>query len=163
MAKDSTSRLLLRITLRHIDPPIWRRVAVADDITLAQMHSVIQEAFGWEDWHPTSTANDSGGRITTKVFRATSHRPVDERKVTLAEALRQRRKFSYWYDFGDDWWHDIVVEGHEAAMANAARVALLAGERAALRKIAAGLMVMPSFSRHSPILIIPSMRRWSIG
>lgn len=41
----------LRITLRETKPPIWRRVAVPADITLGQLHEVIQIAMGWTDSH----------------------------------------------------------------------------------------------------------------
>jgi len=41
----------LRITLRDSKPPIWRRVAVPSDITLAQLHEVIQIAMGWTNSH----------------------------------------------------------------------------------------------------------------
>jgi len=46
-----TSVHVLRIDLRGAKPPIWRRVAVPSDITLAQLHSVIQGVMGWEDDH----------------------------------------------------------------------------------------------------------------
>lgn len=51
MTDAKHARLLLKVTLRNIEPPIWRRIAVAEDVTLAQLHRVIQEAFGWEDCH----------------------------------------------------------------------------------------------------------------
>ena len=41
----------VRITLRDSKPPIWRRVAVPSDITLGQLHEVIQIAMGWTNSH----------------------------------------------------------------------------------------------------------------
>lgn len=41
----------IRITLDGSKPPIWRRVAVRSDITLGQLHDVIQIVMGWEDEH----------------------------------------------------------------------------------------------------------------
>jgi hypothetical protein len=41
----------LRITLRDSKPPIWRRVAVPSDITLGELHEVIQIAMGWTNSH----------------------------------------------------------------------------------------------------------------
>lgn len=41
----------LRISLRDSKPPIWRRVAVPSDITLGQLHEVIQIAMGWTNSH----------------------------------------------------------------------------------------------------------------
>ena len=34
MTDAKPARLLLKITLRNIEPPIWRRIAVAEDVTL---------------------------------------------------------------------------------------------------------------------------------
>ncbi|MEX0643126.1 MAG: plasmid pRiA4b ORF-3 family protein [Pirellulales bacterium] len=41
----------LRIALRDTKPPIWRRVAVPSNITLGQLHEVIQIAMGWSNSH----------------------------------------------------------------------------------------------------------------
>ena len=38
----------LKISLEHIDPPIWRRVQT-DDCSLDELHDIIQIAMGWED------------------------------------------------------------------------------------------------------------------
>jgi hypothetical protein len=39
------------VTLQSIDPPIWRRIQVWEDVTLAQFHRVLQMVVGWEDCH----------------------------------------------------------------------------------------------------------------
>lgn len=41
----------VRITLSGSKPPIWRKLAVPSDITLGQLHEVIQIAMGWTDSH----------------------------------------------------------------------------------------------------------------
>ena len=41
----------LRITLNRTKPPIWRKVAVPADISLGELHEVIQVAMGWMDGH----------------------------------------------------------------------------------------------------------------
>ncbi|MEW6251258.1 MAG: plasmid pRiA4b ORF-3 family protein [Planctomycetota bacterium] len=49
--KGKTQIAELRITLRGSKPPIWRRVAVPLDSTLAGLHDVVQVAMGWTDDH----------------------------------------------------------------------------------------------------------------
>jgi len=41
----------LRVTLNGTKPPIWRRVAVRSNITLGELHEVIQIVMGWTDGH----------------------------------------------------------------------------------------------------------------
>jgi hypothetical protein len=41
----------LRAVLRGISPLIWRRLLVRSDSTVAQLHEVLQIAFGWDDEH----------------------------------------------------------------------------------------------------------------
>src|SRR5271154_2404423 len=42
---------LLRIELLDIEPLIWRGVAVRTSMNLMTVHSVIQAAMGWLDYH----------------------------------------------------------------------------------------------------------------
>jgi len=41
----------LKVTLRGSRPPIWRRLEVRGDVTLFQVHQVLQVAMGWTDSH----------------------------------------------------------------------------------------------------------------
>lgn len=41
----------LRVVLREITPIIWRRLLVRADTSLADLHEILQVAFGWSDEH----------------------------------------------------------------------------------------------------------------
>lgn len=41
----------LKISLRDIEPPIWRRIQVWEDAKLPQLHRILQLLFNWEDYH----------------------------------------------------------------------------------------------------------------
>jgi hypothetical protein len=41
----------LHVWIRRISPMIWRRLLVRSDSTLAQLHDILQIAFGWTDAH----------------------------------------------------------------------------------------------------------------
>jgi hypothetical protein len=41
----------LKVTLLGANPPIWRRLLVRTDMTLALLHKTLQTAMGWGDRH----------------------------------------------------------------------------------------------------------------
>lgn len=48
MMANQTTAYHLRLTLRDIDPPIWRSLVVPSTITLAKLHRVFQVTMGWQ-------------------------------------------------------------------------------------------------------------------
>jgi hypothetical protein len=48
---EATSVLQLRISLRSVSTPVWRRLLIPEQITIAQLHHVMQLAMGWTDEH----------------------------------------------------------------------------------------------------------------
>ncbi|MEX2587450.1 MAG: plasmid pRiA4b ORF-3 family protein [Actinomycetota bacterium] len=100
----------LRVTLREIEPPIWRRLQVPGTSTLAELHRVLQAAFGWWDYH-LHEFEIAGNRYGTDDGEGwMDPLPLDERRVALGELVREGDAFLYLYDFGDDWEHEIEVE-----------------------------------------------------
>ena len=99
----------LKITLRHIKPPIWRRVQVSGHITLAKLHTLIQVVMGWTDSHLHCFEVDG---ISYSLPNENDDLDMqDSRGVLLTEvAPNEKDKIRYEYDFGDSWEHDIVVE-----------------------------------------------------
>ena len=96
----------LKISLEHIDPPIWRRVQT-DDCSLADLHNIIQIAMGWEDEHMHAFVIDDAeyGDLQR------GDMDYDSRSVSLSEVVEQGHTcFRYDYDFGDDWEHSIAIE-----------------------------------------------------
>ena len=41
----------VKVTLLGTRPPIWRRLLVPADLTLEDLHDVLQAAMGWRDCH----------------------------------------------------------------------------------------------------------------
>jgi tetratricopeptide (TPR) repeat protein len=113
-AKGATSRRTLpdtayqlRIELTGLRPPIWRRVLVAGDTTLAELHQIIQAVMDWGDSHLHEFSVDG---IRYADPRAQLEDTRDERKVTLARvAPREKDRINYLYDFGDNWELVITV------------------------------------------------------
>jgi hypothetical protein len=102
----------LLVNLMHIEPLIWRRILVPHGITLAQLHKVIQAAMGWENSHLHEFRID-GNRygVPDEGFEDPSSRVHPEDDVRLHDVLDHKEQtFTYVYDFGDDWHHELVVE-----------------------------------------------------
>ena len=146
----------LRITLCDTKPPIWRRVAVPADITLGQLHDVIQIAMGWANSHlhlfiqyrpaTKQAANDlalasakhefdcdADARFRRQTFGPTGYDldAENENKAILDDVLPDvKSKLDYIYDLGDGWEHSVEVQKIYEAEPNVAYPKCLAGKKA---------------------------------
>src|SRR5437588_11834024 len=96
----------LKATLLGTSPPIWRRLLVPADVTLAQLHDVLQAAMGWEDdhMHEFSIGQRHFGRPDPEDRLMGMPSVVNDRMVRLYGMLgRVGSKAIYTYDFGDSW------------------------------------------------------------
>jgi hypothetical protein len=108
-APDDTSIYQLLITLDGIRPAIRRRVLVPAELTLAELHAVIQAAMGWQDYHLWRF--DVGGVEYGRPMEDGADFPLaDARGVRLDAAAGPGDVFGYEYDFGDSWEHRVRVE-----------------------------------------------------
>ncbi len=116
LPKPEADLLLLHIELKSIQPTIWRRVVVPENITLGRLHVVIQIAMGWEDahLHEFEIAGEQYGMPDPGGWGS----PVKpEARKTLIKALNGKKTFRYVYDFGDGWDHRVKVEKRLPAIA----------------------------------------------
>ena len=121
----------LRITLKHIRPPIWRRVVVPDNYTLGQLHGVIQVTMGWYHCHLHVFQVPRRGFGPPLRQFGTEAEDENENTAWVYEVLsRKGQKLYYQYDFGDNWEHDILVEKLLPFDAQARYPVCLAGARA---------------------------------
>ncbi|HLS15104.1 MAG TPA: plasmid pRiA4b ORF-3 family protein [Beutenbergiaceae bacterium] len=128
----------IRVELDHITPVIWREVQVPTDMPLPTLHLVVQEAFGWQNYHLHSFRRENafGGVQVWQESPEMFDSPLpgtpslaDESRATVADLLPgDGAQATYEYDFGDSWEHTLTVLGHAAADDDAAH--LLAGEHA---------------------------------
>ncbi len=116
--RETPATLRLRVQLEGAFPPVWRRVEVASDLGLDDLHDVLQVLFGWEDHHlhrfTTGPEFEPGTAFacTADLAEAFDDDPsiptwdvrVDELLAAPGERLH------YQYDYGDNWWVAIEVE-----------------------------------------------------
>lgn len=120
----------IEVPLKHSKPPIWRRLLVADDTTLEELHSLLQVAMGWEGdhLHRFVVSDHSYGprRGYTRIEGV-----EDESRARLRQvAPVERSRFLHEYDLGDGWEHDILVEKTVPRDPNRPLPACLKGARA---------------------------------
>ena len=65
----------LRIVRRGMSPPIWRRLLVHSDTTLAHLHDILQSVFDWSEEH-VHAFRVHGERINTSFVASTVNHVV---------------------------------------------------------------------------------------
>ena len=104
------------------NPVVKRTIEIRGDQTLADLHRAIFEAHDREEEHmfefefgdgPTDPA---GTRYVLSVeedsfFSNPDEKPVGDLTTTTLDELEleEGQSFWYWFDFGDDWRHEIDV------------------------------------------------------
>lgn len=122
----------LKVTLKGSKPPIWRRLQVPGNITLHRLHIMLQAAMGWSNYHlyrfqiagKEYGEPDPDNELYELDFK-------NSRRTKLWKVVPAvKSSFTYEYDFGDGWKHQVVVEKIMAAEPGAQYPVCLAGKRA---------------------------------
>ena len=105
------------------NPVVSRTIKMRGDQTLKELHHAIFNAFERWDEHMyefqfgKKPMDPKGPRyVLPSAFDTDDDNPPTGRvdKTTLESlGLKEGRSFGYWFDFGDDWWHQINVEAIE--------------------------------------------------
>lgn len=103
--------LQLRIELKDVNPPVWRRVLVEDGISFHKLHKIIQAAVGWFECH-LYEFRVGKSYITVITDDMDEDADIeDSRELTLRRlSFKEGARFTYMYDFGDEWLHEVHVE-----------------------------------------------------
>lgn len=108
--------ILLEARIVGVEPAITRTLELPHDLNFAQLHEVMQAAFGWADSHlhqfnvggltigaPEAIEDSAYG---PRVFEATE---VQLKDLTFPYGGDATLTMTYQYDFGDDWQHKLVL------------------------------------------------------
>jgi hypothetical protein len=126
----------VRVDLNRTRPPLWRRLELASDLFLDQVHEVIQVAFGWTGSHLHQFGSGPGHYSPETEHYLCPFQVEDgetgipEEDVRLDEVLADAGdKLFYDYDFGDDWQHTIKLEAVLPRRGSAPGAVCVAGRR----------------------------------
>jgi hypothetical protein len=121
------------VTRRFVEknPVVSRTIQMRGDQTLEDRHHAIFDAYGrWEEhmyeFQFGKGPMDPRGRRyvlpnALTIQKGQPNPPKGRVDLTTLDSLRLKvgRRFGYWFDFGDDWWHQINVEGVEETVTRA--------------------------------------------
>jgi len=124
-----------KVTLEGISPPIWRRIAVPERYSFWDLHVAIQDSMGWLDYHLHAfelRASRSNKPIEVGIPGDEFDHPVTPgwEKVLHEYFVRPGIAATYNYDFGDDWFHEVLLEQISPAERSTKYPKCIAGERA---------------------------------
>lgn len=100
---------------------VSRTIQIRGDQTLAELHRAIFNAFDREEEHMYEFQIGGKGPMDPQARRyvlpagmndlASEDKPAGDVKRTTIGSLELQVEdvFGYWFDFGDDWWHQIDV------------------------------------------------------
>jgi hypothetical protein len=103
------------------NPVVSRTIQIRGDQTLEDLHFAIFDAFERDEEHMYEfqfgkKPMDRGARRYTMSGPFLDEEPgagaVEDTTIDSL-GLEARGKFYYWFDFGDDWWHQITVKAVE--------------------------------------------------
>jgi hypothetical protein len=124
------------------NPVISRTIEIRGDQTLEDLHNAIFDAFDREEEHMYEFQFGKGPhdpKGKRYVLRMATDAPfgggpktagVVTRATIGSLGLKVDQPFGYWFDFGDDWWHqiDVVAIADEAPKGKYPRVTKRVGE-----------------------------------
>lgn len=101
----------LKVSLRGIEPPVWRRIQLYRHKRFFDLHLTLQAAMGWLNYHLHLFEVGKTMITDEEILREWEEEGVDDREARLMDFVRAvGTKFMYEYDFGDSWKHELTLE-----------------------------------------------------
>lgn len=101
----------VHVSIREINPAIWRRIELSSQTTLKQFHRVLQIVMGWKNQHLHEYIIEGQRYGTPDPAYDDPGQVLRETGVCLVTVLpKPGVEILYLYDFGDFWQHDIRLE-----------------------------------------------------
>ncbi len=116
---------LLKVELSGITPAIWRSFTVPAELTLGDLHLLLQLIMGWNNSHMHGFRDEDNcyGPPAEPV-----EGQIDENSALLSDMFPKKGStILYDYDFGDDWEHLITCK---EVLSKLPEIAVIDGKRA---------------------------------
>lgn len=136
-APEQPQALTLHVEVELVEPRVWRTIVVRSDLSLEDLHLVLQRAVGWQDYHlhrfwaRADQESWQGPYFLTDMDVAEGELGTHERAARLDQVFREvGDALRYTYDFGDDWHHQVRLEAVGELPADAPDAVCTGGEMA---------------------------------
>ncbi len=97
----------LKVTLADSEPEVWRRIVVSRQVTLGELHDILQRAMGWKNQH------DYRFRLSLGANQPACNL---EQSLAIALQLSGEQPIYYTYDLLAGWLHRLEVEALDPAV-----------------------------------------------
>ena len=99
----------LRVVLCDVSPLVWRRLLIASETSIAQLHEILQLVFDWSGEHMHRLRIHGSDYGSSQLGGLVFHE--DARQVALSHfQLHCGERFRYEYDFLANWKLDIRLD-----------------------------------------------------
>ncbi len=119
----------IKLSLKDVEPIVWRRFQVPGSYSLNKLHKVIQVLMDWSEYHIYEFKVDdmAYGIPDDECY----YNLKDARRYKLNKVLIEGRNILYTYDFGDNWESILEIEKAEMSDLELKHPLCLAGKQAA--------------------------------
>lgn len=115
---DHVFKYTLRISMKGITPPIWRKVEVPSNITLRHLSELIMAVMGWSGYHMNQFRKgfdtyyepyyQRDGNMED--FGDVRIRHFNQEEYSIGQVIPEKgRIITFEYDFGDSWEHEVKL------------------------------------------------------
>lgn len=98
------------IELKGMEEPCYRKVVVDEDLTMHDLHLVVQTAMGWNTSHLYEFITPDDIKIAGYLDGDDYPVDIDANTIQIHNLFNKTKNLRYIYDFGDWWEHDITIK-----------------------------------------------------
>ena len=155
--RDDVVTYRIRADLRDTKPPVWRRVELASDLFLDDVHEIMQTVFDWSGTHLHKFSSGSSAYSQDAEDYLCPYQVeegefgIPEEDVRLDEVLVDvKDRLYYTYDFGDGWEYLIRLEKILPRDSAAPRAVCIDGRRVGPEENCGGVQAYESIAMDDP-------------
>lgn len=140
LPSDHVQKYTLRITMKNISPAIWRKVEVPSNISLRHLSELIMAVMGWSGYHMNQFRKGLDTYYEPcyqrdgdmEDFSDVRIRHYNQEDFSIDQILEEKgRSFTFDYDFGDGWEHEVRLSSvSEYADGEPRKIRFASGKRA---------------------------------